>query len=194
MESQRYLSKGLLHCLMFVTSLIANNSKESNIIIIILHRPLPQNSPSFSEDDSLFEEEEEDAKIPLLKVSCFLRLKYMHNQMLLVFSVYVAKKYWSFIVCLFLQSPHSIAPASIAPPVCTQYPADWSLKTRLLFTSPMSLSWAEQPKAQEEALGIIQHCRAQFSSLPHSLQVGFFFFFAEHQSFPRFPEDLYFQS
>uniref|UniRef100_H3C3Q2 Downstream neighbor of SON n=1 Tax=Tetraodon nigroviridis TaxID=99883 RepID=H3C3Q2_TETNG len=67
-------------------------------------------------------------------------------------------------------SPHSIAPASIAPPVCTRYPADWSLKTRLLFTSPMSLSWAEQPKAQEEALGIAQHCRAQFSSLSHSPQ------------------------
>lgn len=92
-------------------------------------------------------------------------------------------------MCLFLQSPHSIAPASIARPVCTQYPADWSLKTRLLFTSPMSLSWAEQPKAQEEALGIIQHCRAQFSFLPRSLQVGFFFF-AKHQSFPRFHEDL----
>lgn len=45
-----------------------------------MYRPLPQNSPSFSEDDSLFEEEEEDVKIPLLKVSCFLSLKYLHNQ------------------------------------------------------------------------------------------------------------------
>ena len=69
------------------------------------------------------------------------------------------------------QSPQAIAPASIAPPVCTAYPADWSLKTRVLFTSPLSLSWAEHPKAQEEALGISQHCRAQFSTLPHSLQV-----------------------
>ncbi|AWO95933.1 putative protein downstream neighbor of Son [Scophthalmus maximus] len=68
------------------------------------------------------------------------------------------------------KSPQAIAPASIAPPVCTEYPADWSLKTRLLFTSPLSLSWAEQPKAQEEALGLSQHCRAQFSTLPHSLQ------------------------
>lgn len=52
------------------------------IIIIILHGPFPQDSPSFSEDDSLFEEEEEDIKIPLLKVSCFLKLKYkMHNQL-----------------------------------------------------------------------------------------------------------------
>ncbi|TKS66144.1 Protein downstream neighbor of son -like protein [Collichthys lucidus] len=89
---------------------------------------------TFSEDDSLFEEEEEDVKSPLLK------------------------------------SPQAIAAASIAPPVCTQYPADWSLKTRLLFTSPLPLSWAEHPKAQEEALGLSQHCRAQFATLPHSLQ------------------------
>ncbi|XP_065808294.1 protein downstream neighbor of son homolog isoform X1 [Labrus bergylta] len=91
-------------------------------------------SLNFSEDDSLFEEEEEDVKSPLLK------------------------------------SPQAIAPASIAPPVCTQYPTDWSLKTRVLFTSPLSLSWAENPKAQEEALGLSQHCRAQFTSLPHSIQ------------------------
>ena len=70
------------------------------------------------------------------------------------------------------QSPQAIAPASIAPPVCTEYPADWSLKTRLLFTSPLTLSWAEQPKAQEEALGLSQHCRAQFTTLPHTLQVA----------------------
>ncbi|KAF3706404.1 Protein downstream neighbor of son -like protein [Channa argus] len=89
---------------------------------------------SLSEDDSLFEEEEEGIKHPLIK------------------------------------SPKAIAPASIVPPVCTEYPADWSLKTRLLFTSPLSLSWAEQPKAQEQALGLSQHCRAQFSTLPHSLQ------------------------
>ncbi|KAM6958250.1 protein downstream neighbor of son homolog [Tautogolabrus adspersus] len=91
-------------------------------------------SLNFSEDDSLFEEEEDDVKSLLLK------------------------------------SPQAIAPASIAPPVCTQYPTDWSLKTRVLFTSPLSLSWAEHPKAQEEALGLSQHCRAQFSSLPHSIQ------------------------
>ncbi|XP_031707968.1 protein downstream neighbor of son homolog [Anarrhichthys ocellatus] len=89
---------------------------------------------TFSEDDSLFEEEEEDVKSPLLK------------------------------------SPQAIAPASIAPPICTEYPADWSLKTRLLFTSPLTLSWAEHPKAQEEASGLSHHCRAQFSTLPHSLQ------------------------
>ncbi|XP_061552228.1 protein downstream neighbor of son homolog [Phycodurus eques] len=68
------------------------------------------------------------------------------------------------------KSPQGISPLSIAPPVCTEYPADWSLKTRLLFTSSLSLSWSEQPKAQEEALGLSQHCRAQFNTLPHNLQ------------------------
>ncbi|KAL3045747.1 hypothetical protein OYC64_013911 [Pagothenia borchgrevinki] len=89
---------------------------------------------SFSEDDSLFEEEEEDVVSPLIK------------------------------------SPQAIAPASIAPPVCTVFPTDWSLKTRLLFTSPLTLSWAENPKAQEEATGLSQHLRAHFITLPHSLQ------------------------
>ncbi|XP_028255095.1 protein downstream neighbor of son homolog [Parambassis ranga] len=70
-----------------------------------------------------------------------------------------------------VKSPQApIDRTSIAPPVCVEYPVDWSLKTRVLFTSPVSLSWAEQPKAQEEALGLSQHCRAQFNSLPHSLQ------------------------
>ncbi|CAL8290953.1 unnamed protein product [Lota lota] len=90
----------------------------------------------FSEDVSLFdeEEEEEEEKIPLPK------------------------------------SPSSRSPASIAPPVCVEYPADWSLKTRALFTSPLAFSWAEKPKAQEEAAGLAQHCRAQHTALPHSIQ------------------------
>ncbi|XP_070711903.1 protein downstream neighbor of son homolog [Pempheris klunzingeri] len=92
---------------------------------------------TFSKDDSLFEEEEEDVKSLLLKSP---------------------------------QAIVPIAPASIAPPICTEYPADWSLKTRVLFTSPLSLLWAEHPKAQEEAVGLSHHCRAQFSTLPHSLQ------------------------
>ncbi|XP_072289408.1 protein downstream neighbor of son homolog [Eucyclogobius newberryi] len=91
-------------------------------------------SLDFSNDDSLFDEDEEDLASPLLK------------------------------------SPPAIAPASIAPPVCTEFPADWSLKTRVLFMSPLSLSWAEKPKAQEEAVGLSQHCRAQYSTLPHSIQ------------------------
>ncbi|XP_030580418.1 protein downstream neighbor of son homolog [Archocentrus centrarchus] len=92
-----------------------------------------QRSVTLFEDDSLFEEEEEDVKSPLLK------------------------------------SPQAIVQTDI-PPVCNQYPADWSLKTRVLFTSPLSLSWAEHLKAQEEAQGISQHCRAQFNPVPHSPQ------------------------
>lgn len=88
---------------------------------------------------------------------------------------------------LSFQSPQAIAPASIAPPVCTEYPVDWSLKTRLLFTSPLSLSWAEHPKAQEEALGLSQHCRAQFSTLPHSLQVELFVSLLHMTSQPLYP-------
>ncbi|XP_051914570.1 protein downstream neighbor of son homolog isoform X2 [Hippocampus zosterae] len=69
-----------------------------------------------------------------------------------------------------LKSPQAISSFSIEAPLCTEYPADWSLKTRLIFTSSLSLSWSEQPKAQEEASGLSQHCRAQFSSWPHNLQ------------------------
>ncbi|XP_077369763.1 protein downstream neighbor of son homolog isoform X2 [Festucalex cinctus] len=69
-----------------------------------------------------------------------------------------------------LKSPQASSPLSVTAPPCTEYPADWSLKTRLLFTSSLSLSWSEQPKAQEEASGLSQHCRAQFSTWPHNLQ------------------------
>ncbi|NXD07777.1 DONS protein, partial [Nothocercus nigrocapillus] len=42
----------------------------------------------------------------------------------------------------------------------SELPADWSLKTRLLFTSSQPFTWAEHVKAQEEAQGFAQHCRA----------------------------------
>lgn len=72
-------------------------------IIIILLRPRLQKSPSFSEDDSLFEEEEEDVNIPLLKVSSFFEPKYVHKQMLpYFFTVHLAKE--SVIYCLFVFS------------------------------------------------------------------------------------------
>ncbi|KAM4710840.1 protein downstream neighbor of son homolog [Anableps anableps] len=71
---------------------------------------------------------------------------------------------------LLLKNPLAIAPISIAPVSCAEYPADWSLKTRVLFTSPVSLSWTGQPKAQEEALGLSNSCRAQFTTLPCNLQ------------------------
>lgn len=92
---------------------------------------------TLSEDDSLFEEDEDlfkEAVTPVIK------------------------------------SPQAGVGSSIAPPVCVEYPADWSLKTRLLFTSPLPFSWAEQPKAQEEAQGLSQHCRAEYSNLPQSIQ------------------------
>uniref|UniRef100_A0A8B9J4G2 Uncharacterized protein n=2 Tax=Astyanax mexicanus TaxID=7994 RepID=A0A8B9J4G2_ASTMX len=57
-----------------------------------------------------------------------------------------------------------------------EYPADWSLKTRLLFTSPHSFSWAEHLKAQEEAQGLSLHCRAEYASLPLNIQVIFTFY------------------
>ncbi|XP_028732932.1 protein downstream neighbor of Son isoform X3 [Peromyscus leucopus] len=52
----------------------------------------------------------------------------------------------------------------------TELPADWSIKTRLLFTSSRPFSWAEHLKAQEEAQGLLQHCRAAEVTLPQSIQ------------------------
>ncbi|XP_034029593.1 protein downstream neighbor of son homolog [Thalassophryne amazonica] len=95
----------------------------------------------FPDDEHLLEKEEKDDKIPLLKTG---------------------------ILCQS-SSPADV-PASVGLSSCTDYPADWSLKTRLLITSPLSLSWAEKPKAQEEALGLSQHCKAQFITLPQDLQ------------------------
>ncbi|XP_059408235.1 protein downstream neighbor of son homolog [Carassius carassius] len=68
-----------------------------------------------------------------------------------------------------LKSPAVVCDAAPAE-VCLEFPADWSLKTRLLFTSPQSFSWAEHLKAQEEAQGLSSHCRAEFTSLPASIQ------------------------
>ncbi|XP_034156189.2 protein downstream neighbor of son homolog isoform X1 [Pangasianodon hypophthalmus] len=56
------------------------------------------------------------------------------------------------------------------PEVCREYPADWSLKTRVLVTSPQSFSWAEHLKAQEEAQGLSLHCRAEYTPLPQNIQ------------------------
>ncbi|NXG74144.1 DONS protein, partial [Baryphthengus martii] len=51
-----------------------------------------------------------------------------------------------------------------------EFPADWSIKTRLLFTSSQPFTWAEHLKAQEEAQGFAQHCRATETNLPQSIQ------------------------
>ncbi|XP_016093463.1 protein downstream neighbor of son homolog [Sinocyclocheilus grahami] len=68
-----------------------------------------------------------------------------------------------------LKGPEAVCDAAPAE-VCLEFPADWSLKTRLLFTSSQSFSWAEHLKAQEEAQGLSSHCRAEFSSLPAHIQ------------------------
>ncbi|XP_076799270.1 protein downstream neighbor of Son isoform X1 [Arvicanthis niloticus] len=52
----------------------------------------------------------------------------------------------------------------------TELPVDWSIKTRLLFTSSQPFSWADHLKAQEEAQGLVQHCRATEVTLPKSIQ------------------------
>ncbi|NXW63704.1 DONS protein, partial [Eurystomus gularis] len=51
-----------------------------------------------------------------------------------------------------------------------EFPADWSVKTRLLFMSSQPFTWAEHLKAQEEAQGFAQHCRATETNLPQSMQ------------------------
>ncbi|XP_053163538.1 protein downstream neighbor of Son [Hemicordylus capensis] len=51
-----------------------------------------------------------------------------------------------------------------------EFPADWSIKTRLLFTSSQSFAWTNHLKAQEESQGYVQHCRATSVNLPHSIQ------------------------
>ncbi|XP_009945961.1 PREDICTED: protein downstream neighbor of Son, partial [Leptosomus discolor] len=51
-----------------------------------------------------------------------------------------------------------------------EFPADWSIKTRLLFMSSQPFTWAEHLKAQEEAQGFAQHCRATETNLPQSVQ------------------------
>ncbi|XP_060090300.1 protein downstream neighbor of Son [Heteronotia binoei] len=51
-----------------------------------------------------------------------------------------------------------------------EFPADWSIKTRLLFKSPHSFAWADHLKAQEESQGFVQHCRATSINLPQSIQ------------------------
>uniref|UniRef100_A0A8C6FU66 DNA replication fork stabilization factor DONSON n=1 Tax=Moschus moschiferus TaxID=68415 RepID=A0A8C6FU66_MOSMO len=67
-------------------------------------------------------------------------------------------------------SPVSFSESDIPPSESTELPVDWSIKTRLLFTSSQPFTWADHLKAQEEAQGIIQHCRATEVTLPQSIQ------------------------
>uniref|UniRef100_A0A8C8SCZ3 Downstream neighbor of SON n=1 Tax=Pelusios castaneus TaxID=367368 RepID=A0A8C8SCZ3_9SAUR len=58
----------------------------------------------------------------------------------------------------------------VSSPPSTEFPADWSIKTRLLFTSSQPFTWAEHLKAQEEAQGFAQHCRGTSVNFPQSIQ------------------------
>ncbi|XP_036870578.2 protein downstream neighbor of Son [Manis javanica] len=70
-----------------------------------------------------------------------------------------------------LQTPHiSSSESDIPSSESTELPADWSIKTRLLFTSPQPFTWTDHLKAQEEAQGVVQHCRATEVTLPQSIQ------------------------
>ncbi|CAH6792563.1 protein downstream neighbor of Son [Phodopus roborovskii] len=68
------------------------------------------------------------------------------------------------------QSQHIFSESDTTPSEGTELPADWSIKTRLLVTSPQPFSWADHLKAQEEARGLVQHCRAAEVTLPQSVQ------------------------
>ncbi|KAG8450209.1 hypothetical protein GDO86_002739 [Hymenochirus boettgeri] len=67
-------------------------------------------------------------------------------------------------------SPEKPVVTSEGPKGSLTFPADWSLKTRLLFTSSNTFSWADHLKAQEEAQGFVMHCRATTVNLPQSIQ------------------------
>ncbi|NWX60312.1 DONS protein, partial [Promerops cafer] len=67
-----------------------------------------------------------------------------------------------------LHSPLAVAKAPSSPR--QEFPADWSIKTRVLFLSSQPFTWAEHLKAQEEAQGFAQHCRATETTLPQSVQ------------------------
>ncbi|XP_012512842.1 PREDICTED: protein downstream neighbor of Son [Propithecus coquereli] len=64
----------------------------------------------------------------------------------------------------------SFSKSDIPSSESTELPVDWSIKTRLLFTSSQPFTWAEHVKAQEEAQGLVQHCRATEVTLPRSIQ------------------------
>uniref|UniRef100_A0A8D0L943 DNA replication fork stabilization factor DONSON n=1 Tax=Sphenodon punctatus TaxID=8508 RepID=A0A8D0L943_SPHPU len=63
-----------------------------------------------------------------------------------------------------------VSPSNVSSSPSTEFPADWSIKTRLLFTSSEPFTWIDHLKAQEEAQGFVQHCRATSVNLPQSIQ------------------------
>lgn len=67
------------------------------------------------------------------------------------------------------QSQHIFSESDTWSSDGAELPVDWSIKTRLLFTSSQPFSWADHLKAQEEAHGLVQHCRATGVTLPQSI-------------------------
>ncbi|NWW28403.1 DONS protein, partial [Falcunculus frontatus] len=67
-----------------------------------------------------------------------------------------------------LHSPLAVPKVPSSP--SQEFPADWSIKTRILFMSSQPFTWAEHLKAQEEAQGFAQHCRATETPLPQNVQ------------------------
>ncbi|XP_066477818.1 protein downstream neighbor of Son [Tiliqua scincoides] len=64
----------------------------------------------------------------------------------------------------------AISNPDVSPSPSFEYPADWSIKTRLLFTSSQSFAWTDHLKAHEESQGYVQHCRATSINFPPAIQ------------------------
>ncbi|XP_074070173.1 protein downstream neighbor of Son [Macrotis lagotis] len=71
---------------------------------------------------------------------------------------------------LFTTSHQQHSKYDISSSESVEFPVDWSIKTRLLFTSSQSFAWADHLKAQEEAQGFVQHFRATEVHLPENIQ------------------------
>ncbi|XP_078416340.1 protein downstream neighbor of son homolog [Cetorhinus maximus] len=62
-----------------------------------------------------------------------------------------------------LQNPEALSECTSLP---KEFPADWSVKTWVLFKSPYPFTWTGHLKASEEAKGLIQHCRSSVVDFP----------------------------
>ncbi|XP_029113656.1 protein downstream neighbor of son homolog isoform X2 [Scleropages formosus] len=85
-------------------------------------------------------------------------------------------------VTVRFEEPASGAGAPLA--ASADFPPDWSLRTRLLITSPLSFSWAGHLRAQEEAQGVAQHCRGAHTPLGEHIQSLCYW---QHPSLPWVP-------
>ncbi|XP_078088918.1 protein downstream neighbor of son homolog [Mustelus asterias] len=62
-----------------------------------------------------------------------------------------------------LQHPEALSECTLLP---KEFPADWSVKTWVLFKSPHPFNWTGHLKASEEAKGLMQHCRSSVADFP----------------------------